>query len=288
MAEFPILGGGGQNVFGNALEAFNMGRQLARQRGVDDALAQASTDPDTAKKQLTKYGAFDELKALEEQAKKANAMRLGKVAATNPQAAADEALGLGEFDLAKTFAGLDQTKQAQAQKNLGLAASVGAKLLESIPVDPANPQASLAARKAKLQELLPAINQALGHDELDIETLDLTDAGIQNLLASAQSIGAYTPPGVKTVSRGRGGYDVIRDDQTGALVRSVEPEDKYEDPLDRQYREAQIIKARRAPVGRARASGGGLAVAVSSAEQYNSLPPGTQYTAPDGTVRTKR
>lgn len=249
MADFPILGGGGQNVFSNALEAFNMGRQLARQRGVQDALAQASTDPDTAKRQLTKYGAFDEIKALEEQAQHARAMQLGKVATTDPRAAQDQAMAAGDFDLAKTFQGLDQGKQAQAQKNLGLAANVGAKLLETIPMDPKNPQAAIAARKAKLQELLPSINQALGHAEIDIESLDLSDQGIQNLLASAQSIGAYKPAGFKTVNRGRGGYDVLNED-SGALVRTVEPEDKYEDPLDRQYREAQIAKAKRPPAGR--------------------------------------
>lgn len=266
--EFPVLGQGGPNVFGTALEAFNMGRQLARQRGVQDALAQASTDPEVAKQQLTKYGAFDELKALEEQASKARAMKLGKIASTDPRAAQTQAMEEGDFDLAKTFQGLDQTKQAQAQKNLGLAANVGAKLLETIPVDPNNPQAAIDARKAKLAELLPAINQALGHDELDIESLDLSDQGIQNLLASAQSIGAYKPPGFKTVNRGRGGYDVLAED-SGELIRSVEPEDKYEDPLDREYREAQIVRAKRAPAGR----GGGkrTAQAMSTEELLAAL-----------------
>ncbi len=267
MAEFPILGGGqGSNVFGNALEAFNMGRQLARQRGVQDALAQASSDPEVAKQQLTKFGAFDELKALEEQATKARAMQLGKVATTDPRAAQDQAMAAGDFDLAKTFQGLDAQKQAQAQKNLGLAANVGAKLLETIPADPNNPQAAIDARKAKLAELLPSINQALGHDELDIEALDLTDAGIQNLLASAQSIGAYQPPGFKTVNRGRGGYDVLNE-ETGATIRSVEPQDKYEDPLDRQYREAQIAKAKRVPAGRSGGGGGKRSAQAMSTEE---------------------
>lgn len=126
---------------------------------------------------------------------------------------------------------------------------IASGLIQSIPVDPANPQAGLAARAAAVQKMAPVFQQLqLGDVASQITPDMLTDE-------SLSMIGAQAAAKIKTFLTGGGDIVAVNERALQTDFNGSDPTRVlYTDQTTKDYKRAQTARANRPPAGR---SGGG-------------------------------
>lgn len=163
-------------------QSFAAGRDMAKQKGIQNALSMAPTDPTGAAAALTQYGEFQGANALMQNAASQRALKVQqdvapKVQAGNYSGAAQDAAAQGQYDLSGQLSKLDETQRAHAAQTAEIIGKAAYGLAQVPPEQ----------RAAKLQSITPLLIQQ-GVSEDMIAKADLSDQGLAQLAGQAMTV----------------------------------------------------------------------------------------------------
>lgn len=186
-------------------------------------------------------------KALQDQQDRERQVALGELYTKDPQGARQEAIAAGDFDLAKTFADLDESSQKRAADFWQKAGPIAYQLKQT--KDP-------AARQALWQQAKPIL-QSEGIDAAQLDQFDPTnDAQLDAAIVTSQKVS-----------------DLINQGK-------VEWHQQGENP-------SFATDAMGHPVGTQNPAAAGQLPRVTDQGSYDAIPPGGHYLDPDGHMRVK-
>lgn len=170
------------NYVNQFAQSFQAGREMAKQKGVQNALSMAATDPQGAQNALVSYGAFPEANALgqitaQQRTLKAQQAVAPQIAAGDYGGAAKTAAAGGQFDMAKEIGGLDAQQREAAQSHADIIARTAFGLSQK-PAD---------ARPALYEQLKPHLLQ-MGFKPEELSSVDLSDQGLAQIAQQAMSV----------------------------------------------------------------------------------------------------
>lgn len=170
-------------------QAFQAGRDMAKSKGVQNALSMAPTDPSGAASALMQYGEFGGANALMQNMAQQRALKTQAAVAPQIQAgdlagAQKTAAAAGSYDVAGEIGKLDEQQRTHAADTADVV-SRAAYGLSQIPLDQGPDP--LASRKAGLQKLAPMLT-ARGVSPDQIAQVDLSDQGLTSIAHQAMSI----------------------------------------------------------------------------------------------------
>jgi hypothetical protein len=162
--------------------AYQTGREMAKQKGVQNALSMAATDPQGAQNALVSYGAFPEANALgqitaQQRTLKTQQDVAPQIAKGDYSGAMQTAAAGGQFDMAKEIGGLDAQQREAAQAHADIIARTAFGLSQK-PAD---------ARPALYEQLKPHLLQ-MGFKPEELSSVDLSDQGLAQIAQQAMSV----------------------------------------------------------------------------------------------------
>ena len=229
------------NALASYVTAFDAGRARGKEIGVQNALGRYKADPMGAADELMKYD--PELgtrlrKDAQAQADTKRRQGYGAQFGQDPKAAIKAATEAGDLDIAAQLDTMNDEQIAAVTEQAQTIAAVGQKLA-TMPYE---------ERVKAMQTLGPAL-VARGFPQEQIATFDPTDENIQAALLSVADLQKAIEP--KIYKEGR--KIVGLNPQTGEEMFDYEIE---ADPLDVEYRRAQINRLNRPPAARGSSGGG--------------------------------
>lgn len=227
------------NALASFATAFEAGRARGKEIGVQNALSKYKADPMGAADEVMRFD--PELgsrlrKDAQAQADTKRRQGYGAQFQTDPKAAIGAATQAGDLDIAAQLDQMNDEQIAQTMQQAQTIAAIGEKLA-TMPYE---------ERVKSMQTLGPAL-VGRGFSQDQVAAFDPTDENIQAALLSVADLQKAAEPRIVTSGRSTAALDP----KTGKPLWTYEAP---RDPLDEEYRRAQIGRLNRPPAARGRAN----------------------------------